>query len=70
MTKRLLQMLDRLMDSKPCDRTFVVEVRPIKGFQNPLTERLLQRLDGLMDSKLCDRTLVVEVRPINGFQTL
>jgi hypothetical protein len=41
MTERLLQMLDRLMDSKPFDRTFVVEVRPVKGFQNPLTERLL-----------------------------
>ena len=33
MTKRLLQMLDQLMDSKPCDRTLVVEVRQINGFQ-------------------------------------
>jgi hypothetical protein len=32
-TERLLQSLDRLMISKPCDRTFVVEVRPVNGFQ-------------------------------------
>jgi hypothetical protein len=33
LTERLLQRLDRLMDSKPCDRTLVVEVRPVNGFQ-------------------------------------
>jgi hypothetical protein len=32
-SERLLQRLDRLMDSKSCDRTFVVEVRPVNGFQ-------------------------------------
>jgi hypothetical protein len=62
MTERLLQMLDRLMESKPCDRTFVVEVRPVKG--NPLivltyaTSVLSQALESINRSNISNKRSV------------